>query len=136
MTTLSLGARTVCLCTCLVACNDPLEPVSCVVGDSVTVSVKDAPLGLPQFSWSPPCLIGSIRVDSGTFGSPAAWAVFADTNRIPPPVRYGESPPRVREALPQPLILGSQYTVSVWIWGFISGGSSYYWRAGVASFVR
>lgn len=139
MVTRSIGASIICLCTSLAACNNTLQPVSCLPppGDSVTLVVTTSPVGLPpHFSWSPPCLMGEISVDSGGFGGPAAWMVSSDSNRVSPPVRYGQVSAGMQlTSSPQPLARGTLYTVSVWRWVSGTPNSAEYHRVGVASFV-
>ena len=135
MTTPWIGVNIVCLCTALAACSDTLRPAPCP-GDSVTVVVTTSPVGLPpQFSWSPPCPMGEVRVDSVSGPADMWLIVTSDSNRALPPVRYGQVPQGMQQfSSPQPLARGGAYTVSVWRW---LGGTPnpLFRRAGLASFV-
>ena len=93
------------------SCTDALRPALCP-GDSVTVAVTTSPGLPPQFSWSPPCLMAEVAVDSG----PALmWVVVnSDTDRILPPVRYGHVPGGATQLVPpQRLTRAAQYRVVV-----------------------
>ena len=133
MTAPLIGVNVLCLCATLAACSDSLRPAPCP-GDSVTVVVTTSPSVLPpQFSWSPSCLMGELRVDSG----PASmWLIVtSDSNRVLPPVRYGQVPEGMQQLeSPQRLARGAVYTVSVWRW---LGGipNPLFRRAGLASFI-
>ena len=136
MNTPSIGVCILCLSTAAAACGDSLGPALCAPGDSLAVSVTTSSIGLPPlFSWSPPCLMGEIVVDSGGFSGPNVWHVISDSNRVFPPVWYGSVPEGAHLlTAPQPLARGAVYTVSVWRWVSGTPNSSLYWRAGVASF--
>ena len=137
MNTPSIGVCILSLSTAAAACGDSLRPALCAPGDSLVVSVTTFPIGrTPQFSWSPPCLMGEIVVDSGGFSGPNVWHLAANANRALPPVRYGSVPLGMTQfSGPLPLARGAAYTVSVWVWVSGTPNSSLYWRAGVASFV-
>ncbi len=81
-----------------------------------------------MFSWTPACPVGLILVKQGT----AAWAVQADSNRMLPPVRYGQEPAGTQWATFAPsLVRGDTCVVSVARW--YSG--SLYQQVGTLSFV-
>jgi hypothetical protein len=134
----TVAARLVlaCLCASVLACDNSLEPVSCVGGESLVVTVNTAPTGLPpRFSWSPPCLVGEVSIESGGLTG-NTWDLFADSNRIASPVTYGLIASGAQlVSTPQPLVRGTRYTISVWRWVSGTPNGGLYWRAGVASFV-
>ena len=133
MTASSLGVCIISFSTTFAACGETLQPALCPA-DSVTVTVTTAARGFPpQFSWSPPCLMGEVAVDSG----PALmWVIVTtDTDRILPPVLYGEARPGALQLVPpQHLTRGAEYRVVV---GHRLFGSPdlLFWRAGTTIFV-
>jgi hypothetical protein len=133
MTASSMGVCIVCFSTTFAACGETLRPALCP-GDSVTVTVTTATRGLPpQFSWSPPCLMGEVAVDSG----PALmWVIVtADTDRILPPVLYGQVRAGPLQLVPpQHLTRGAEYRVVVGH-RVIGSPDLLFRRAGVTVFV-
>ena len=133
MTASSVGVCIVCFSTTFAACGETLQPTLCSE-DSVSVTVTTVARGFPpQFSWSPPCLMGEVAVDSG----PALmWAIVtADPDRILPPVLYGQARPGALQLVPpQHLTRGAEYRVVV---GHRVFGSAdlLFRRAGVTIFV-
>ncbi len=93
------------------ACRETLStvPADCP-GDSVAVVATTSPDGA-QFSWTPACPMALLTAQADSTG----WSVRSDSDRIMPPVRYGQMPvgATVASAAP-PLVHGDTVTVSVW----------------------
>ena len=93
------------------ACREALSaaPADCP-GDSVAVVATTSPDG-PQFSWAPACPIALLTAQTDS----TSWSVRSDSDRIIPPVRYGQMPvgATVASGTP-PLVHGDTVTVSVW----------------------
>ena len=135
MTSRSIAVSIICLCAPIAACGDTLGSAPCP-GDSVTVVVTTSPIGLPpQFSWSPPCPMGEISVDGASSAANMWLIVTTDSNRVLPPLRYGQVPAGMQQlSSAQRLAPGAVYTVSVWRW--VSGNPNpLFRRASVVSFV-
>lgn len=73
---------------------------------------------VPDLTWSPRCRIGHILIEPVERGIGDRWSVFADTNIIAPPVKYGMTLPgtTVRSG-PWPLQTGVQYRLVVEVTG-------------------
>jgi len=85
------------------------------------------PNGALVFSWTPACPVGLLIV---SFGGDA-WIVQSDSNRILPPVRYGQKPGGAQIETSGPVLLsGDICVVSVSRW--YTGG--FYRQAGVQTF--
>ncbi len=118
----------------LLACSEPIQPVACP-GDSVTLTIASS-ASAPLISWAPTCAMGLIQVNQADGG--AMWEIdTVDSNRVLPPVRYGEVPPGMQEmSALHPLVPGETYTVSVWRWLSSEPGAPNFRRAGVTTFQR
>jgi hypothetical protein len=65
--------------------------------DNVVVEVGDGPY--PEITWSPPCAIAQIIVDSDAYG--VQWYVTADGNLIEPDVSFGTTPDNAKSMGPE-----------------------------------
>jgi hypothetical protein len=123
----------VCLTSGVLACRDSFSavPVACVV-DAATITVTAGNL-MPKFSWAPNCAVGMVEVRSDS--SPVGWTLQANSNRIFPPVGYGQSPAGMQASSPPPLVHGMTYWVSVWLRLDSGPGGPDYERVTATSFV-
>ena len=91
--------------------NDPVGPEGCRNTVQVAVSGGTSPL----FSWSPPCGMSALSVETVP-PAPAGlmWSFsLPESAPIPPDVRYGAAPRGATVSQPKPLIAGQTYRVRI-----------------------
>jgi len=88
----------------------PIDPpIECAGEVQITVTGDT----IPTFSWQPECTVGRLIVEEGVEERWGTETTGANTYRSP--IVYGVHPPNsVKEEIPQPLFLDTEYTVTVW----------------------